>query len=182
MRVKAILIGLLVLSVPSAGALAQATSDRARTGGGRASGAKPLVLGHGVGLFKIGKVLAQDKFDNLDNWVVQVQQRSGFKPARVEARENSLDCFVPGRGCTVWFRQKLKTRVTIMYDVLCPTPKPAIKGVQPRDIDNFWRPPTQPVPHWGCSIRLGTRVRSAPTTRCTATTQAPAVVGRRGRI
>jgi len=139
MRVKAILTGLLMLSVPGAGVLAQATSNRARTVGGRETpGERPLVLGHGVGLFEIGKVLAQDRFDNLDNWVVQVQQRSGFKPARVEALENSLDCLVPGRGCTVWFRQKLKTRVTIMYDVLCPTPKPAITGVQPRDINNFW--------------------------------------------
>ena len=25
-----------------------------------------------------------------------------------------------------------------MYDVLCPTPKPAIEGLQPRDINNFW--------------------------------------------
>ena len=31
-----------------------------------------------------------------------------------------------------------ETRVTITYDVLCPTHEPAIKGVQPRDINNFW--------------------------------------------
>ena len=99
---------------------------------------RPLVLGHGVGLFRIGELLAQDDFENLDNWVVQIQEKSGFDPAHVVARENSLDCLLPGRGCTVWFKEKLPTRVTITYDVICPTPQPPIRGVQPRDINNFW--------------------------------------------
>ena len=83
-------------------------------------------------------LLARDDFENLNNWVVQIQTRSGFAPAKVVARDHSLDCLLPGRGCTVWFKQKLPTRVAITYDVLCPTPKPAIKGIQPRDINNFW--------------------------------------------
>ena len=99
---------------------------------------KLLVLGHGVGLFKVGPMLAQDDFETLNNWEVQIQERSGFQPPLVEARNGTLDCLVPGRGCTVWFKKKLKTRVTITYDVLCPTPEPATKGVQPRDINNFW--------------------------------------------
>ena len=33
----------------------------------------------------------------------------------------------------MWFKQKLPTRVAIAYDVLCPTPEPSIKGLQPRD-------------------------------------------------
>ena len=101
-------------------------------------GTKPLVLGRGVGLFKIGALIAQDDFENLDNWVVQIQDRPEFPPAKVEARDNALDGLVPGRGCTAWFKQKLSTGVTITYDVLCPTPDPAIEGVQPRDINNFW--------------------------------------------
>jgi hypothetical protein len=98
----------------------------------------PVVFGYGVGLFKVGSLLTQDNFENLNNWEVQIQQRSGFPSANVVVRANSLDCLVPGRGCTVWFKQKLQTRVMITYDVLCPTQKPAIKGVQPRDINNFW--------------------------------------------
>ena len=86
----------------------------------------------------MGELLAQDDFENLDNWVVQIQEKSGFDPAHVVARENSLDCLLPGRGCTVWFKKKLPTRVTITYDVICPTPQPPIRGVQPRDINNFW--------------------------------------------
>ncbi|MEP3480683.1 MAG: DUF6250 domain-containing protein [Fuerstiella sp.] len=99
---------------------------------------RPVVLGHGVGLFKIGALLAEDDFEDLNNWEVQIQERSGFAAAKVVVRENSLDCLLPGRGCTAWFKQKLSTRVAITYEVLCPTPKPAIKGVQPRDINQFW--------------------------------------------
>lgn len=98
----------------------------------------PVVVGHGVGLFKIGTLVAHDDFDNLDNWVIQVQKKSGFAPAKVEARNGTLDCLLPGRGCTIWFKKKLKTRVAITYDVLCPTPNPETKGVRPRDINNFW--------------------------------------------
>jgi hypothetical protein len=136
---KAILSGLMLISVLCSGALAQTTSDRAEAAWARnTSGEGPDVLGHGVGLFKVGPLLAHDDFENLDNWVVQVQERSGAESAHVEARDNSLDCLLPGRGCTVWFKKKLSTRVTIIYDVLCPTHEPAIKGVQPRDINNFW--------------------------------------------
>ncbi len=98
----------------------------------------PVVLGHGVGLFKVGRQLAQDDFENLENWVVQVQERPGFEPAVVEARDGALNCLLPGRGGTVWFKKKLPTRVAITYEVLCPTHEPAIKGVRPRDINNFW--------------------------------------------
>lgn len=98
----------------------------------------PMVLGHGVGLFKVTELLVHDNFENLDNWVVQIQQRNGFEPASVTAKNGSLDCRLPGRGCTIWYKKKLSTRVTITYDVLCPTPNPAVTGLQPRDINNFW--------------------------------------------
>lgn len=123
------LLIMLFMSVPCLSAFAETE---------KTSGADPLVLGHGVGLFKVGPLLARDNFENLKNWVVQIQDRSGLSPAKVRARDNSLDCLLPGRGCTVWFKKKLKTRVTIMYEVLCPTPTPVIKGLQPRDINNFW--------------------------------------------
>ena len=100
--------------------------------------ADPLVLGHGNGLFKVGALIEQDDFENLDNWVVQIEEREELPAPHVEARDGTLDCLLPGRGCTLWFKKKLKTRVTITYDVLCPTPDPAIKGVEPRDINNFW--------------------------------------------
>ncbi|GAB5405207.1 MAG: hypothetical protein Aurels2KO_34380 [Aureliella sp.] len=114
-----------------------ATAKAARQG--------PQILGRGVGRFTLGQQIASDDFTNLDNWVVQIQERSAAdditaktRQASVEARNRSLDCYLPGRGCTVWFKQKLPPRVTITYDIVCPTPKTAIKGLQPRDINNFW--------------------------------------------
>lgn len=99
---------------------------------------EPEVLGHGVGLFKVGKLIEQDHFENLDNWVVQIQEKSGSPEGRVEPKDGSLECWLPGRGGTIWFKKKLSTRVTITYDVLCPTPPPNAEGLQPRDINNFW--------------------------------------------
>ena len=124
---------LLVASALTLSTFAQNAPNSASSGE-----SKPVVLGHGIGLFKVGRLLASDPFEDLKNWVVQVQDRPGSEPAQIEAKDGSLDCLVPGRGCTVWFRQKLKTRVTISYDVLCPASTPGIKGVHPRDINNFW--------------------------------------------
>lgn len=129
---KRLLSGLLLCTVVCLCTHTQAEVAKEDPGG------EPMVLGHGVGLFRVGKLLVQDDFENLNNWVVQVQEKSGYDPGHVEARENSLDCLLPGRGCTIWFKKKLPTRVTITYNVICPTHEPAIKGVQPRDINNFW--------------------------------------------
>lgn len=98
----------------------------------------PAVLGKGVGLFELGPELARDDFESLENWVVQIQQNKKGKSPKVAVKDQSLDCFVPGRGCTVWFKEKLKTRVTISYDVVCPGSSPANKNLLPRDINNFW--------------------------------------------
>ena len=138
-RLKTILAGLLIHAALCSGTRAQTTTHREESGKppGTAD-ERPLVLGHGVGLFKIGPLIAQDDFTSLDNWVVQIQQRSGADPAHVEARDGSLDCLLPGRGCTVWYKEKFPTRVTVTYDVLCPTHEPAVKGVVPRDVNNFW--------------------------------------------
>ena len=138
-----VLIGLVVLALMSDGSLAQIKSERGSTSSDRSDN-RPVVLGHGKGLFRVGELLAKDDFENLENWLVQVQDRSGFEPAHVEARKSSLDCFLPGRGCAVWFKKKLKTRVAVTYDVLCPTHDPAIDSLQPRDINNFWMA-TDPV-------------------------------------
>lgn len=100
--------------------------------------AEPLVLGKAKDRLEVGKLLTRDDFENLANWEVQVQEREGFERARVEVKDGWLDCFLPGRGATIWFKDRLKTRVVITYEVVCPEPAPAVKGVSPRDINNFW--------------------------------------------
>ncbi len=98
----------------------------------------PLVLGKGIGLFEAGPLLASDDFETLENWVVQIQQNKNDPPPGVVVKDQTLDCFLPGRGATVWFKQKFKTRVSISYDVLCPSSPQDNKDLLPRDINNFW--------------------------------------------
>jgi hypothetical protein len=139
MRVKATLSGLLIFSVLYTGASARTAPDRAPDARRRVPpGNPPLVLGHGIGRFQVGPLLAQEDFDDLRNWVVQIEQGRGKGEATVEVSDSAMHCVLPGRGCTVWYRRKLPSRVTIVYDVLCPTPKPGAEGLQPRDINNFW--------------------------------------------
>lgn len=100
---------------------------------------RPLVLGRAKQRFRIGELLARDDFKTLDNWVVQIQPKDAKPDPYVKVKDGILDCFLPGRGCTVWYKRKFKTRLTIIYQVYCPIPRglPA-KLIEPRDINNFW--------------------------------------------
>lgn len=117
---------------------AESASQVESWGSGQTDESSPVVLGYGVGNFRVGKLLAKDNFKTLDDWVVQIEDRGGFPEASVQAKDGTLDCLVPGRGCTVWYREKLPTRIAITYDVVCPTHDPAIRGVEPRDLNQFW--------------------------------------------
>jgi len=102
------------------------------------AGNEPVVLGSGVGLYEVGPAIAMDDFENLDNWVVQVQEKPGAPPANIVTQNGSLDCFLPDRGATIWYKGKFPTRVSITYDVICPKTDPSIDNLMPRDINNFW--------------------------------------------
>ncbi|MFC7337582.1 DUF6250 domain-containing protein [Haloferula chungangensis] len=127
MTTKAFLLTLTLGSALFSGAHAQYRED-----------AGPWVLGEAQGRFEVGQLIGEDQFHQLDQWVVQIEDKKGAPTPRVEVRNRSLDCYVPARGCTIWLKKKLKTRVTISYDVLCPTPKEKINGLRPTDINNFW--------------------------------------------
>lgn len=103
-----------------------------------AAESRPVVLGRGVERFEVGPILHQDNFDDLDRWAVQVEEKGGFPEALVEARDSALHCFLPGRGCTVWFREKMKTRLSISYEVICPEPTDEMRGIAVKDVNNFW--------------------------------------------
>ena len=105
-----------------------------------ATSAEPevAVLGRGGERFEVGKELFKDDFENMDRWVVQMQEVRGVPEAKVEVKEGSLDCLVPGRGCTVWFKEKMKTRLAITYEVVCPEPEERVVGIEVKDVNNFW--------------------------------------------
>lgn len=98
----------------------------------------PVVLGYGKGAFHVGPILKRDNFENLDQWVIQLQNKSGMDEGHVKAVNNSLNCLVPRRGCTVWFKEKLPPRVAIIYEVICPDNPVDKIEIIPRDINNFW--------------------------------------------
>ena len=100
----------------------------------------PAVLGYGAGVFRIGKLLAEDDFDDLGNWVVQ-QQTPDADPEQgpyARAVDGVLDVNSPGRGTTVWFRRKLRGPIAVVYRVKCPTVPDPTKRYCPRDINCFW--------------------------------------------
>ncbi|MGE9270068.1 MAG: DUF6250 domain-containing protein, partial [Verrucomicrobiales bacterium] len=98
----------------------------------------PHILGRGVGRFEVGKLLEEESFEDLERWAVQVEAKEGAAEAKISVDRGSLDCYVPGRGCTIWFRRLMSTRVAICYDVVCPTPEKSGPGMMPRDLNHFW--------------------------------------------
>ncbi len=97
-----------------------------------------LVLGHGVDRFKVGELLHKSDFDEPNAWAPQIQYRRDFPPPEIRFENNQLHAMMPGRGCTIWFREKIQGPVAIVYDVVSPTERTNMKGVQVRDINNFW--------------------------------------------
>ncbi|MCC9644584.1 right-handed parallel beta-helix repeat-containing protein [Rhodopirellula sp. JC740] len=98
----------------------------------------PVLRGHAFGRFEIGEVIAQDSFENLDQWEVQIEPQDGFPKPDVRAEHGELNCLLPGRGCTLWFRKPLPNRIAICYDVICPSHSAETPGVEPRDLNQFW--------------------------------------------
>ena len=100
----------------------------------------PAVLGYGEGVFRTGKLLAEDDFMDLSNWVVQQQTPDANPEQNPYARtiDGVLDVNSPGRGTTVWFRQKLSGPVAVVYRVKCPSLPDSTKRYCPRDINCFW--------------------------------------------
>ena len=108
---------------------------------------EPVVLGRAVERLQVGKLLHRDDFDSLERWVVQIEEKDGFPEPKVAIENGTLDCRLPGRGCTIWYKQKLKNRLAITYEVVCPKLEAGSKSFLPRDVNNFWlaSDPVDPV-------------------------------------
>ena len=73
----------------------------------------PLVLGKAKERFGIGPLLHQDDFKNLEDWIVQLEENEAEGKPSVRAHNNTLDCLLPGRGCTIWFKTVSYTHLTL---------------------------------------------------------------------
>lgn len=98
----------------------------------------PKVIGYGKGTFSIGELIHQDNFTNLDNWVIQIEKKEADLKPEIIIENNTLELFTPLRGCSAWFKNKLKGPITIVYKVICPTSRLCGTDVAVRDINNFW--------------------------------------------
>jgi len=98
----------------------------------------PVVIGYGDDLFQIGELLYEDDFENLDNWVVQIQESDAETQPKVQTENKSLDVLMPGREATIWNRQKFSEPVAIVYNVTAPTKHVESEGIVVRDINSFW--------------------------------------------
>lgn len=99
---------------------------------------KPVVVGYGEGLFRIGELMYRDDFDHLNNWRFQVQGSGHASEPEINHADGKLDIYMPARGATVWFQHKITGPVAITYKVKAPTSRTDAPWVVQRDINTFW--------------------------------------------
>lgn len=97
----------------------------------------PAILGYGIGRFKVAETLRSGDLDHPDRWGVQMERKSFMQEGGVTFNDGKLRVTAPGRGCTIWLKEKLPGRIAILYDVVAFGKTGAI-GVTPRDINCFW--------------------------------------------
>lgn len=102
------------------------------------SAIEPQVLGHGRGVFEIGPLLYVPELGDAAAWHIQVQQSDTPTRERVTFGDDLLELYMPDRGSTAWWKQKLEGPITIVYRVRCPEETLSDPGIQARDINNFW--------------------------------------------
>ncbi len=107
---------------------------------------QPIVTGYGKGLFEIGELLYRDAFTNPDEWLPQVEETNAQTEPRIDFWNGFLEVVVPGRGATIWNRNKFSGNVAITYKVKAPSTYVEELGIVVRDINTFWHASDPDVP------------------------------------
>ena len=101
---------------------------------------KEQLFGYAVGKFKIGSVLFNDKLNNQitfqKNWIVQLSPEDPDLIRYAKVENDSLQVHDP-RGCSIWFKQKLRGPIMISYYVYAPEKYNKGFDIVPRDINQF---------------------------------------------
>ncbi|MCW9713282.1 rhamnogalacturonan acetylesterase [Aliifodinibius salicampi] len=106
----------------------------------------PVVTGYGEGRFEVGELLYRDDFTNPDEWVPQVEETDAQTEPRIDFWNGFLEVVVPGRGATIWNRNKFSGNVAITYKVKAPSTYVEELGIVVRDINTFWHASDPNVP------------------------------------
>lgn len=107
---------------------------------------QPVIKGYGKGIFQVGKLLYRSDFTNQSEWMPQIQETEARADPRINFRDGFLEVLIPGRGATIWNKNKFSGNVAIMYKVKAPSTYVDELGIVIRDINAFWHASDPDVP------------------------------------
>lgn len=99
---------------------------------------RPVVTGYGKGLFEVGELLYSSDFGNRNEWLPQIEETGAQAEPRIDFFNGFLEVLMPGRGASIWNRNKFSGNVAITYKVKAPSTYVDELGVVVRDINTFW--------------------------------------------
>ncbi len=99
---------------------------------------RPVVTGYGEGVFKVGELIYHNDFINKNDWLPQIEETEAQAEPRIDFRNGFLEVLMPGRGVTIWNRNKFSGNIAIIYKVKAPSTYVDELGVVVRDINTFW--------------------------------------------
>jgi hypothetical protein len=99
------------------------------------------LLGYAIEQFVLGKEIYHDKLENKtkfsENWVVQMNKADSSLKRYARIEGGKLEVQDP-RGCTIWFKSKMKGPLMITYRVTASSKYNQGNDIVPRDINQFW--------------------------------------------
>lgn len=98
----------------------------------------PIITGYGQGVFQIGDLIYSNDFENEDDWFFQIEETESQYDPRIDFRNGFLEVLMPGRGTTIWNKNKFSGNIAITYKVKAPSTYTDDLGVVVRDINSFW--------------------------------------------
>ena len=123
---------------PVAHLLSENAEDVAPQTGNEEASTRPVIKGYGEGLFEVGELIYANDFENEDDWWLQMEETEATAEPRVDYRNSFLEVLMPGRGATIWNRNKFSGNIAITYKVKAPSTYVNELGVVVRDINAFW--------------------------------------------
>ena len=104
----------------------------------KAEFSRPVVKGYGEGVFRVGDLLYSNDFENGNDWEVQMEETESQYESRIDFRNGFLEVLMPGRGVTIWNRNRFSGNIAITYKVKAPSTFTDGLGIVVRDINAFW--------------------------------------------
>lgn len=99
---------------------------------------KPVIKGYGEGIFEVGELIYENDFEDDADWVIQMEATEASSEPRIDFFNSFLEVLMPGRGATIWNRNKFSGNIAITYQVKAPSTFVDELGVVVRDVNTFW--------------------------------------------